>query len=291
MRLASRERMSSHALAEGTVQSIASAEYGLPPILVREDPNGVVYDAQDDALYVADGYSGAIVRVEGQRQRRIATIDHGGVVATSRIGGIALTRGGTLFVARIGHGRAGAIVRIDADGRSELLPKLAPELWRSGLAFDPREGVLYSTQYRCSPRGPYDGSIIAIDLVSGEPSTVLDGFSRPVGIAKLGAMLVVTDARQRAVFRVEMKGGRAVHRLQLAADVARPDSVCACGEDSVLVSTYDDERAEGAVRRIWLDGRSRVIANGPWEPRGVATDGKRVFVAAHRSGRVLVFGL
>lgn len=270
---------------------MSSADHGVPPIVVREDPNGLAYDPRTDALYVVDGHSGAIVLVAGQRQHTLGTIETGGVLATNRVGAIALGDRGTVFVARIGHGRAGAIVRVSADGRTEELPKLPPHLWRSGLAFAGDENVLYSTQYQCSPRGPYDGSIVAIDLASGEPSTVLDGFGKPVGIAKLGRMLVVTDARQRAVYRIEMKGGRAVHRLQLAGDLGRPEAVCACGDDSVLVSAYDDERHEGSVRRLWLDGRSRVIANGPWEPRGVATDGERVFVAAHRSGRVLVFGL
>ena len=280
--------MSSHAL---DYRPIASADYGLPPILVREDPDGLAYDFGSDVLYVADGYSGAVVRVERNQQRRLATIDSGGVVATQRIGGIALTRGGTLFVARIGHGRAGAIFRVDGDGHTEQLSKVAPQHWRSGLTYDPREGILYSAQYHCSPRGPHDGSIIAIDVANGAPSTVLDGFAKPVGVAKVGGMLVVTDARQRAVFRIELQAGRAVRRLQLASQVDRPDSVCACGRDSVLVTSYDDELRYGAVRRIWLDGRTQMIASGPWEPRGVATDGKRVFVAAHRGGRVLVFGL
>jgi hypothetical protein len=45
------------------------------------------------------------------------------------------------------------------------------------------------------------------------------------------------------------------------------------------------------VRRLWLDGHSRAIAEGAWEPRGVATDGERVFVATRRSGAILAFHL
>ena len=33
------------------------------------------------------------------------------------------------------------------------------------------------------------------------------------------------------------------------------------------------------------------IAQGSWEPRGVATDGDLVYVSARRSGSVLVFAL
>ena len=65
----------------------------------------------------------------------------------------------------------------------------------------------------------------------------------------------------------------------------------ACGSDSVLVTTFDDITRTGCVRQLWPDGLSRVVARGPWEPRGIATDGDRVYVAARRAGRVLVFEL
>lgn len=265
------------------------AEYGLPPIPVRGDPDGLVYDPGADALYVADGYSGAITRIEGNRQRRVATIETGGVVATQRIAGIAITRGGTLFVARIGHGRAGALFQVDADGLVAPIGDVDPTAWRAGVTYAPLEGLLYTTQYHCAARGPHDGCIVAVDLVSGAPSLVLDGFAKPVGIAKLDDVLVVADARQRAVFRVDLRAGRAVRRLQLAADIERPDSVCVAGADAVLVTSYDEARQVGTVRELRLDGRARVIASGTWEPRGVATDGTRVFVAAHRAGHILVF--
>jgi hypothetical protein len=43
------------------------------------------------------------------------------------------------------------------------------------------------------------------------------------------------------------------------------------------------------VQRVWLDGRTQLVAHGDWEPRGIATDGERVFVASRRGGRILVF--
>jgi hypothetical protein len=260
------------------------------PIPVREDPTGLA--CADGSLYVADGYNGAVIRVDGSRQQRIATLDTGGVVASNRIGGIAATPHGTLYIARVGHGHSGAIFRVQPGGMIDELDKLPSRFWRYGLAYDVAEHALYSTQFMSGKRGAFDGSVVAIDLVSGEPSTVIDGFLKPLGIAKLGSTLVVADARQRAVFRVDLVAGRAVFRLQLAADVDRPDSLCACGDDSVLLTTYDEETRLGAVRRLWLDGkRSAVLARGPWEPRGIATDGTRIFVAAHRAARVLVFPL
>lgn len=264
----------------------------LQPIVLRADPSCLAYDLYTDSLFVADSYSGAILRVDGDRQRRIATIESGGVVGTNRIGGLAITPYGTLFVSRLGYGQAGAIVRVEPDGRSEALEQLPPRWWRAGVTYDGHEHRLYSAQFMRSRSGSFDGAIVEVDLVTGATSLVLDGFLHPSGLAKVGSTLVVTDVRQCAVFGIELVGGRAVQRTMLAGDdPGRPDAICACGQDSVLVAVYDDVAGRGAVRRIWLDGRTRLIAEGAWEPRGIATDGERVFVSARRSGRVLVYHL
>ncbi len=258
------------------------------PILVRADPSSLLFDPCTRALYVADAYGGVIIRVLNETQCRLATIDSGGVIATNRIGGIALAPDGTLFASRVGYGQAGAILRI-ADGRAEALPRLPSRPWRGDIVF--ADDRLYATQYLRSSSGPFEGSIVEVDPKTGACSQVIDGFLHPTGLVKLGPILVVADARQRAVFRVTVSGGRGVLRLQLAGDIDRPQSLCAVDGDSVLVTTFDDYTGRGTVRRIWLDGRVKTIAYGPWEPRGVATDGDRVFVATRRTGHVLVFPL
>ncbi len=260
----------------------------LRPIFVRADPNGLAFDRHAHALYIADSYTGAIICAEGDQQRRIATIESGGAIG-ERIGGMAITPYGTLFVTRIAPGGAGAIFRVEPDGQVDEVGRLPGSYHRAGVTYDAREHALYTTQFTCGPNGACDGSVVMIDLVTQEPSTVLDGFARPVGIAKLGPTLVVADARQRAVFRVELVSGRAVLRLQLAGSIDRPDSLCTFGLDSVLVTTYDEVAKRGAVRRLWLDGRVLTIASGAWEPRGVATDGERAFVAMRRGGQVMTF--
>ena len=116
-----------------------------------------------------------------------------------------------------------------------------------------------------STSGPFDGSVVAIQLATGQTSTVLDGFMKPVGVAKLGHKLVVTDARQRAVYIVEMRGGRPLTRVRLTG-FDRPDSICACGPDSVLITCYDEGPRRGSVKKLWLDGRTR---DRPW-PVGAA---------------------
>lgn len=260
----------------------------LRPIFVRADPNGLAFDRHAHALYIADSYTGSIICAAGDQQRRVATIDSGGAIG-ERIGGLAITPYGTLFVTRIGQGGAGAIFRVEPDGQIEEVGRLPPVFHRMGVTYDASEHALYTTQFRSGAHGASDGSIVMIDLLTRDASTVLDGFAKPVGIVKLGPTIVVADARQRAVFRVELVAGRAVMRLQLAGNIDRPDSLCAFGLDSVLVTSYDDQTKRGAVRRLWLDGRVWTIASGPWEPRGVATDGERAFVAMRRGGQVMTF--
>lgn len=267
------------------------ADDDLQPIVVRADPNGLAYDRHTSTLFVADGYTGSILRIEGHHQRRIATIDSAGALGTNRIGGLTITPYGTLFVTRLGYGESGTIFRVEQDGQLEALDRLPRHYWRLGVTYDAAEHALYATQYLTSRNGAHSGEIVTIDLATGEPSTILDGFAKPIGIVKLGSTLVVADARQRAVFRVDLVAGRAVRRLQLVADIGRPDSMCALGNDSVLVTSYDEDTQRGSVRRLWLDGRTRGIASGAWEPRGVSTDGQRVYVASRRGGRVLVFSV
>ena len=262
----------------------------LAPIPLRGDPNGLAYDPRSDSLYVADGHGGAIIRIDANVHTRLAQIESGGIVAANRLGGLAISPSGTLFVSRLGFGRVGAVYRVEQNGETEALQTLSPQFWRLGVAHDPDDDLLYSTQFMKSTSGPFDGSVVAIQLATGQTSTVLDGFMKPVGVAKLGHKLVVTDARQRAVYIVEMRGGRPLTRVRLTG-FDRPDSICACGPDSVLITCYDEGPRRGSVKKLWLDGRTREIARGPWEPRGIATDGDRVFVSARRASRILVFRL
>jgi DNA-binding beta-propeller fold protein YncE len=261
-------------------------------IFLRSDPSGLAFEPHTGTLYVADARDGSILRLDGNRWgSRIAAIDSGGVVAASRLGGRAATPHGTLYVTRVGYGRAGAIFRIERDGAVAALPHLSPRVWRLGVAYDPRAHALYVTQFTKATFAPHDGAVVGIDLVSGATTTVAGGFVKPIGVVKLGSTLVVTDARQRAVTCVELSGAGAGERVVLANSIDRPDSICACEDGSVLVTTYDEATRRGSVRQIWLDGYSRVIASGPWEPRGVACDGALVYLAARKLARVLVFRL
>jgi DNA-binding beta-propeller fold protein YncE len=248
-------------------------------IFVRSDPNGVTSDGT--SLFVADARDGSILRIDDSQSRRVAQIDSGGVVAAHRLGGIAVGPDGALYVARLGHGRAGAIFRIAPDGACEPLAGLSPRYWRLGVFC--RGDALYTTQFLKSHSGPFEGSVVRVDLVSGAIETACEGLLKPVGVVELGDQLVITDSRVRAVF-VSRRG---VARV-LADGLDRPDSLCIYDHESVLVTTYDEGLRRGQVFRVWLDGRRKVVASGPWEPRGIAHDGTHAYVAARRLGRLVV---
>ncbi len=259
-----------------------------PPITVGGDP--VCVARRGDSLLIADGYSGAIIGVTGEHQRKIATVDSGGTLTANRVGGLAIGEGGTFYAARVGEGQVGAILAFDAEGRPSALANVPAKVWQGALAFDASHQRLYATQYMRSRSGAHDGCVVEVDQVTGTCSSVIDGFLHPTGIAALGNVLVVADARRRAVFRVDVSGGRGVFRLQLSADVERPEAVCACGDDAVLVTSTEDETGIGWVRLIKLDGSSKVLAQGSWEPRGVCCADGIAYVATRRNG-VLSFEL
>lgn len=255
-----------------------------PPITVGGEP--VCVGLRAGSLLVADGYSGAIVGVAGEQQKKFATVESGGMLSANRVGGLAIDDAGTVFAARVGDGQVGAILAFDSDGRSSPLANVPAKVWQGALAFCRATKRLFATQYLRSRSGAFDGAVVEVDRATGTCSSVIDGFLHPTGIAVLGNVMVVADARRRAVFKIDLSGGRGVFSLQLTADIGRPEALCACGDDAVLVTSTQDET--GFVRKINLDGSAQILAQGPWEPRGVCYEDGVAYVATRRSG-VLTF--
>lgn len=156
------------------------------------------------------------------------------------------------------------------------------------MTYDAAEHALYTTAYHKLAGQPCDGAIERIDLTTGAVNEVAAGLGKPIGMAKLGSAIVVTDARRGAVLRIDLAAGQPVRCVELAAGIDRPDSIAACGADAVVLTTFCADSSVGSVRKLWLDGTLATIASGNWEPRGIASDGDRAFVALRRTGRVLV---
>lgn len=226
-----------------------------------------------------------VLAVGDGQPSRISMIDAAGC-QSDQLGGIAVCRDGTLYVARLGHGRAGAIFEISRRGDVSQLPGVPADAWRLGVAYDAVEHALYTTRYRKVGAAPCAGAIERIDLGTGDVSTVVEGLDKPVGVVKLGSSLLVTDARRGAVPRVDLVAGGAARCVEVVTGVDRPDSIAICG-GAVVLTTFCVDHGIGSVRKLWLDGKITTIARGRWEPRGIASDGERAFVAIRRAGRVL----
>jgi sugar lactone lactonase YvrE len=241
--------------------------HGPSALYFNADPNGLAL--ANGVLYVADAETGTIMRGDSTP---LATIY--GDETCDCVRGLAAAPDGSLY-ATTRH----SVFRIMPDG-STIELDLPPEPVRFGVAC--RGRAVYATQYSNSITGPCDGKVVRI--ADGRVSTIACGLGKPVGLAWVADALLVVDAAQRGVFAID--GRRCVRAL--AALDARPDAICAYGASSALVTTYDDVERRGAVVRVWLDGSSREVATGDWEPSGIATDGELVFVSVRHGGRVLV---
>jgi sugar lactone lactonase YvrE len=259
------------------------SEEEAPDIYLRAEPNGLAWDADRGALLVVDAHGGSIVRVADHRRGCHAAID---VRRGDRLAAIVLAPDGTAYVSRVGNDDGGAVFEIASEGQVTALAVPATP-WRLGLAYDATSHALYATQFVKLPGRPFEGSIVRIDLVDGTTTTILAGLVKPIGLAKLGPQLLVADAHQRAIYLIGIadREASACVRRPLRH---RPDSLCAYDDDSALLTTFDPSTGRGALCRMWLDGRTRTITSGMWEPRGVASDGHRAFVSIRRGGRVLV---
>ncbi len=268
-----------------SVAAVSSAPPALPAgstfaIPVQVDPYGLVLDSTGQHLYVADGRSGGIVRVNRDDHDIVARVPAGGVAERHRIGGLAIARDGSIYASRLGYGRAGTLMRFAREGAEpEELPGLQAHVWRAGLAYSATEHVLYVSQFVEAAAGRFTGSILEVDLADGASSLVAAGFTQPVAVARVGTDLVVADAGARAVYVIRMHGGRAIAIRELASDLGRPVACCAFDGGSALVATYDEASKLGAVHCIDLGCGVRTLLSGSWSPRGIATDGTRVFVA------------
>lgn len=198
-------------------------------------------------------------------------------------GGIAVTPDGATYVTRLDPSRPDAVFRVGRDGQVEEVAGLSPRETRLGVAYHAPDHTLYVTQFRASGTEAAEGAVVALDLAAGQVTTVVRGLGKPIGVARVGKQLVVTDAKARIVYRI---AASALHIL--AHGIDRPDSVCAHGPHAVLVTTYNSASGMGAVRRIWLDGGVETLVTGPWEPRGIAANEEQAFVSIRRGGRILV---
>lgn len=259
---------------------------------VQAEPNGLAYRADEGALYIADDDDNRIlVRGDDGALRVFAEIENpSGDPGTDGLGDLDFAADGSLYVPRFGFGvpGLGAIFRVAPDGTPTQLAGVNAEWRRVGLDYDDARGLLYVATYSRDADDVYTGWVAVVDPVAGTESIVVEGLSKPVGIAVIGDSLFVADQVQRRLYRVDLAAETPA--LALVSDEFESlDLIEATPDGQLLVLSHDTANSEGLVYRVTPEGAISTVARGDWEPRGIAFDGEsRIFVSARDSQTIVI---
>jgi sugar lactone lactonase YvrE len=159
------------------------------------NPTSLTFD-RDGRLYVSSRFDGSVYRVAPDGKATLLSGDLG--VAC----GLAFGPDGRLYVGD----RSGSILRVEGDGKAQVIASLPPSIAAFHLAFGP-DGYLYVT-------GPTLGTSDSIYRVStaGDVTTFSTGFGRPQGLAfDAAGHLYVVDA---------LAGSSGLYRIRLESPAA-----------------------------------------------------------------------
>ncbi|MDC0722660.1 hypothetical protein [Nannocystis bainbridge] len=265
-----------------------------PPyrIDVQAEPNGLYYRVDEARLYIADDDNNRVlVRDEDETLAVFTEIPNpSGDPGSDGLGDLDFAADGALYLPRFGFGMPGlgAIFRVAADGTAEAIAGVDDEWRRVGLDYDDARGLLYVATYSRDADDVYTGWIASVDPVAGVETMIVGGLSKPVGIAVLGDTLFVGDQAQRQLFKLDLEA--AAPALTLVSDEFESlDLMETTPDGALLVLSYDTANSTGRVYRVTQDGAITTVAEGDWEPRGIAFDGvSRIFVSARDTQQIVV---
>ncbi|PCC74759.1 Sugar lactone lactonase YvrE [Nannocystis exedens] len=265
-----------------------------PPyrIDVQAEPNGLYYRADEQRLYIADDDDNRVlVRDEDGEIEVFADIPNpSGDPGSDGLGDLDFAADGTLYLPRFGFGMPGlgAIFRVAPGGTPEALAGVDAEWRRVGLDYDDARGLLYVATYSRDADDVYTGWIASVDPVAGVETMIVGGLAKPLGIAVLGDTLFVGDQARRQLFKLDLKA--AAPALTLVSDEFESlDLMETTADGALLVLSYDTANSTGRVYRVTQDGAISTVAEGDWEPRGIAFDGVgRIFVSARDTQQIVV---
>lgn len=245
---------------------------GPTAIDVDGDPNGLWWDADEGALYLADDNGNRILRWTDADGFSLAAELPEASADGPGLGQLVRTSDGTLVVPRFGYGTSGDVVYVNAAGSSGVVPGLDVERRRIGLTVAD-DGTLYDGWFVSSDGGRV-GGVSVLDLAGGE-TDVLDSLGKPVGLLASGDTLWVTDQDLNQVLTAPLASPDA---LALLTEVDSPDLLCAGPDGGVYTGGKD-----GSVRLVSAAGEVTTPASGYQEVRGVAYDAEngRLFLVDH----------
>ncbi|RAL25155.1 hypothetical protein DL240_02795 [Lujinxingia litoralis] len=245
-----------------------------PAVLdVEGDPNGLWWDDEEQALYIADDNGNRILRwSDAEGYSVVAELPEASARGPG-LGQLVRLENGSFVVTRFGHGTTGDVVFIRSSGEAEVLPGLDPQRRRIGLTVSD-EGRLYSSWFVRLSSGERVGAVGALKL-TGVESEVITGLSKPAGVLAVDDKLYVSD---QGLDQILVATQANPQDYRVLAEVEGPDLIARGPQGSLLSGSV-----WGNLLRIDADGSTSVVESGFQQVRGVAYDPthRRVFVADH----------
>lgn len=243
-------------------------------IAIDGDPNGLVWDAEANVLWIADGDHNRILRWTAAGGVEVHATLGGDPTRGRGLGQLVRLSDGSLAVTRFGDGTNGGVTVIAKDGTAKDLKGLDGARRRIGLAVAP-DGSMFTAWFE-KHGNTRAGAVARLDVATGKETTVIDGLQKPVGLVVVGDSLFVSDQRQGRVLKATLADLGTV--APFGAPLVDPDLLSPGPAGSLLCGGKN-----GEVRRIAPDGTIEVIARGFGAVRSVAYDAanNRIFIAEH----------
>jgi hypothetical protein len=233
------------------------------------DPNGLLWDATAQTLYIADNANNRILTwTEAGLGMPLALppapADGPG------LGQVAQASDGRLLSTRFGYGTSGAVLFARTNGDNGIVPSLDPMKRRIGIVTDGTD--IYDSYFVLA--GTRVGAIAKVTL-DGTEVDVMQGLSKPVGLLVQGGVLYAADQMAGEILKCTLPACTDKGHF---ATLSAPDLLSSGPNGSFFSGSPD-----GNVYQISGAGTVQALAGTFHQPRGTAYDAanKRLFIADH----------
>jgi sugar lactone lactonase YvrE len=256
------------------------ADSGLPevergPVMmpVDGDPNGLYWDSDEPALYLADDNMNRILKWTDEAGISVVTTLPAAPAQGPGLGQVVRLEDGTLVVPRFGYGTQGDIVVVRPGQAATTIAGLDVTRRRIGLGAGGGQ-ALYGTFF-VNAAGNRVGSITRIDLTAGTEVELITGLQKPVGVLLVGDTLFYSDQDRRQIYSAPIANPTAG---TLYATLDSVDLLSVGPDGSFFTGSKT-----GQVFKVAAGGAVSIMVAGLQEVRGTAYDAvnRRLFIADH----------
>lgn len=250
-----------------------TVDRGPTRLAIEGDANGILWDAAESTLYIADDNNNRILRWTDAASFSLVAELPTAPASGPGLGQLGRMADGTFVVTRFGGGTAGDVVYVTPEGEARVVPGLDPMRRRIGLSIAP-DGTIYDAWFVRVSTGDRVGAVGTLTLSGTEPE-ILTGLVKAVGVVATDDTLFVSDQDRGQILRAP----RATPMdYTVLAEVPGPDLLALGPDGSLFTGT-----TAGEVVQIDASGATRVVATGFMAVRGVAYDpaGRRLFAVDH----------